>query len=187
MVMIGQVGLRPRVLTPWFYKYPVSHTRSLMQKRPPVPRPSRRRRRRKRRALGIMPKLQDYTIYTPDNQIADLAEHQGMRVHLITGPTQHMLRDTHTVYLFGSVTPLRDLDETGCVAELASSLGKELLLCDVTSGQWYKRAQSDPTFTRLHASTFPVLHPRSAVLGIPSLPLHSLQLHSLFQRTQDTL
>ena len=34
-----------------------------------------------------MPKLQDYTIYTPDNQITDLAERQGMRVHLITGPT----------------------------------------------------------------------------------------------------
>ena len=131
-----------------------------------------------------MSTLQDYTVYTPDNQIADLAEHQGMTVHLITGPTQHVLRDAHTVYLFGSVTPL--LDETGHVTELASSLGKDLLLCDVTSGQWYKRAPSDPTFTRLHASTFPVLHPRSAVLGVPSLPLHLLQLHSLFQRTRDT-
>ena len=35
-----------------------------------------------------MPNLQDYTVYTPDNQIADLAEHQGMTVHLIEGPTQ---------------------------------------------------------------------------------------------------
>ena len=37
-----------------------------------------------------MAKLQDYTVYTPDNQIADLAEHQGMIVHLIEGPTQHV-------------------------------------------------------------------------------------------------
>ena len=134
-----------------------------------------------------MPTLQDYTVYTPDNQIADLAEHQGMRVHLITGPTQHVLRNAHTVFLFGSYTPLRDMDETGRVTELASSLGKALLLCDVTTGQWYKRAPSDQTFTHLHGSTFPVLHPRSAVLGIPSLPIHHLQLLSLFQRTRDTL
>ena len=134
-----------------------------------------------------MTKLQDYTVYTPDNQMADLAERQGMHVHLITGPTQHVLREAHTVYLFGSCTPLRDMDDTGRVTELASSLGKELLLCDVTSGQWYKRAPSDPTFTHLHASTFPVLHPRSAVLGVRSLLLHHMQLISLFQRTQDTL
>ena len=134
-----------------------------------------------------MSTLQDYTVYTPDNQIADLAEHQGMRVHLITGPTQQVLREAHTVYLFGSVTPLRDLDDTGHMAALASSLGQDVLLCDVTSRQWYKRAPSDPTFSRLHPSTFPVLHPRSAVLGVPGLPLHPLQLHSLFQHTQDTL
>ena len=79
------------------------------------------------------------------------------------------------------------MDDTGHVTELASSLGKDLLLCDVTSGQWYKRAPSDQTFTHLHASTFPVLHPRSAVLGVRSLPLHRLQLLSLFQHTQDTL
>ena len=134
-----------------------------------------------------MPKLQDYTVYTPDNQIADLAEHQGMRVHLITGPTQHVLRDAHTVFLFGSVTPLRDMSETDHVTELASSLGQDVFLCDVTSGQWYKRAPSDQSFTHLHGSTFPVLHPRSAVLVVPFLPLHHLQLLSLFQRTQDTL
>ena len=134
-----------------------------------------------------MPTLQDYTVYTPDNQIADLAEHQGMTVHLIEGPTQHVLRDAHTVYLFGSYTPLRNMDETGRVTELASSLGKALLLCDVTTGQWYKRAPGDQTFTPLSTSTFPVLHPRSAVLGIRSLPLHHLQLTSLFQRTRDTL
>ena len=82
-----------------------------------------------------MPKLQDYTVYTPDNQIADLAERQGMTVHLIDGPTQHVLREAHTVYLFGSYTALRDMSETEHVTELASSLGKELLLCDVTTGQ----------------------------------------------------
>ena len=131
-----------------------------------------------------MPKLQDYTVYTPDNQIADLAEQRGMRIHLITGPTQHVLRDAHTVFLFGSVTPLRDMDETGRVTELASSLGQDVFLCDVTSGQWYKRAPSDQSFTHLHGSTFPVLHPRSAVFVVPSLPLHHLPL---FQRTQDTL
>ena len=75
-----------------------------------------------------MPKLQDYTVYTPDNQIADLAERQGMTVHLIDGPTQHVLREAHTVYLFGSYTALRDMSETEHVTELASSLGKELLL-----------------------------------------------------------
>ena len=134
-----------------------------------------------------MTKLQDYTAYTPDNQIADLAERQGMAVHLIEGPTQHVLREAHTVYLFGSYTPLRDMDDTGGVTELASSLGKELLLCDVTTGQWYKRVPSDQTFTPLSTSTFPVRHPRSAVLGIRSLPLHQLQLISLFQCTHDTL
>ena len=123
-----------------------------------------------------MPKLQDYTVYTPDNQIADLVEHQGMTVHLIDGPTQHVLREAHTVYLFGSYTPLRDMSETEHVTELASSLGKELLLCDVTTGQWYERAPSDQTFTPLSTSTFPVLHQRSAVLGIRSLPLHHMQL-----------
>ena len=134
-----------------------------------------------------MPKLQDYTVYTPDNQIADLAESRGMRIHLITGPTQHVLREAHTVYLFGSYTPLCDMDETSHVTELALSLGKEVLQCDVMSGQWYKRSPSDQTFTHLHASTFPVLHPRSAALGVRSLPLHHMQLISLFQRTQDTL
>ena len=134
-----------------------------------------------------MTKLQDYTVYTPDNQITDLAERQGMRVHLITGPTQHVLHEAHTVYLFGSYTPLRNMDETGHVTELASSLGQDVLLCDVTCGQWYKHAPSDQTFTHLHASTFPVLHPRSAILGVPGLPLHHLQLLSLFQPTEDTL
>ena len=103
------------------------------------------------------------------------------------GPTQHVLLEAHTVYLCGSYTPLRDMSETDHVTELTSSLDKELLLCDVTSGQWYKRAPSDKTFTHLHASTFPVLHPRSAVLGVRSLPLHHMQLILLFQRTQDTL
>ena len=134
-----------------------------------------------------MSKIQEYTVYTPDNQVADLAESLGMHVHLITGQYQHVLRDAHTVYLFGSHTPLRNMSETEHVTELASSLGKELLLCDVTSGQWYKRAPSDPSFTHLHTSTFPVLHPRSAVLAVRSLPLHHLQLTSLFQGTQDTL
>ena len=90
-----------------------------------------------------MAKLQEYTVYTPDNQVADLAESLGMRVHLITVPYHHVLRDAHTVYLFGSHTPVRDMSETEHLTELASSLGKELLLCDVTSGQWYKRAPSD--------------------------------------------
>ena len=127
-----------------------------------------------------MPTLQDYTVYTPDNQIADLAERQGMTVHLIEGPTQHVLREAHTVYLFGSYTPLRDMSDTDHVTELALSLGQELLLCDVTTGQWYKRALIDQTFTPLSTSTFPVLHPLSAVLGIRSVPLHHLQLISLF-------
>ena len=134
-----------------------------------------------------MPKLQEYTVYTPDNQEADLAESLGMRVHLITGPYQHVLRDAHTVYLFGSHTTLRDMSQTERLTELASCMGKELLLCDVRSGQWYKRAPSDPSFTHLHTSTFQVLHPRCAVLAASSLPLHHLQLSSLFQRTQDTL
>ena len=175
VTVIGQVGLRPRVLTPC----PINNlsfpgSRPVMQKGP-VSRPSRRRRR-KRRFLGTMPTLQDYTVYTPDNQIADLAERQGMTVHLNDGPTQHVLREAHTVYLFGSYTALRDMSETEHVTELASSLGKELLLCDVTTGQWYKRAPSDETFTPLSTSPFPVLHPRSAVLGIRSLPLHHMQL-----------
>ena len=134
-----------------------------------------------------MPKLQEYTVYTPDNQIAHLAESLGMHVHLVTGPYHHVLRDAHTVYLFGSHTPLRDMGDTERLTELASSLGKDFLLCDVTSGQWYKRAPSDQSVTHLHASTFPVLHPRNAVLVVPSLPLHHMQLTSLFQRTQDTL
>ena len=82
-----------------------------------------------------MPKIQEYTIYTPGNQVADLAESLGMCVHLITGPTQHVLRDAHTVYLFGSHAPLCDMSETEHVTGLTSSLGKELLLCDVKSGQ----------------------------------------------------
>ena len=134
-----------------------------------------------------MPKFQDYTVYTPDNQIAALAEHQGMRVHLITGPTQDVLRDAHTVFLFGSHTPLRDTSDTDQLTMIADAIGKDVFLCDVTSGQWYKRAASDQSFTHLHGSTFPVLHPRSAVLVVPSFPIHHLQLLSLFQRTRDTL
>ena len=192
MATIGQARLRPRVLLPsrardgtFINTHPCPLSRSLMQKGP-IPRPSRRRRR-KRRSLGIMAKLQDHTIYTRDNQIANFAEHQGMHVHLITGPTQHVLRDAHTVYLFGSHPPLDDTGDTEHVTQLASSLGQDVFLCDVTSGQWYKRAPNDPSFTHLHSSTFPVLHPRSAVLVASSLPLHHLQLISLFQRTQDTL
>ena len=166
-----------RSFLPLLYKYPLfPGSRSLVQKGP-VPRPSRRRRR-KRRSLGIMPKLQDYTVYIPDNQIADLAERQGMRVHLITGPTQHVLREAHTVYLFGSVTPLRDMDDTGRVTELVSSMGQDVLLCDVTSGQWYKRAPSDQTFTHLHASTFPVLHLIYAVPSWASGPCRPITCNS---------
>lgn len=134
-----------------------------------------------------MPKLQAYTVYTPDNQIAHLAKSLGMRVHTITGPYHHVLREAHTVYLFGSYTPLRDMGETERLTELASSLGKDVLLSDVASGQWYKRAPGDQSCTHLHTSTFPVLHPCSAVLVVLSLPFHHLQLTSLFQRTQDTL
>ena len=134
-----------------------------------------------------MPKLQECTVYTPDNQVADLAESLGMRVHLITGPYHHVLRDAHTVYLFGSHTPLRNMSETEHLTEFVSSFGKELLLCDVTSGQWYKRAPSDQKFTLLSTSTFPVLHPSSAILGIRSLPLHQSQLALLFQCTEQTL
>ena len=134
-----------------------------------------------------MPTLQTYTVYTSDNQVADQAERRGMRVHLINGPYEHVLREAHTVYLFGSYTPLRDMSQTEQLTELASSSGKELLLCDVTSGQWYKRTPSDQTFTPLSSSTFPVLHPRSAVLVVPSLALHSIQLASLFERTEQTL
>ena len=57
-----------------------------------------------------------------------------MTVHLIEGPTQHVLRDAHTVYLFGSYTPLRDMDETGRVTELASSLGPTRQANDAASG-----------------------------------------------------
>lgn len=73
------------------------------------------------------------------------------------------------------------------MVDFVSSLGKNLLLCDVTTGQKYKRAPSDETFTPLHASTFPVFHPRSDVLAVRSLPSHPLvlqkgrqQLNSLF-------
>ena len=52
-----------------------------------------------------MPTLQDYTVYTPDNQIADLAERQGMTVHLIDGPTQHVLRVVHTPTRHGRHRP----------------------------------------------------------------------------------
>ena len=153
-----------------------------MQQKGPIPRPARRRRR-KRRSLGIMAKLQDYTIYTPDNQIADLAKTMGCT--FMSSPARPTICYANTVYLFGSHSPLDDMSEH--VTKLASSLGQDVFLCDVTSGQWYKRAPSDPSFTHLHASTFPVLHLRSAVLVVPSLPLHHLQLLSLFQRTQDTL
>ena len=134
-----------------------------------------------------MPKLQEYTVYTPDYQVAHLAESLGMRVHIITGPYHHVLRDAHTVYLLGSLPALRDMGETEHLTDLVSSLGKELLLCDVTTGQWYKRAPSDQSFTPLHPSTFPVLHPCSAVLGFRSLPLQKTQLTSLFQRTDQML
>jgi len=134
-----------------------------------------------------MRRLRAYTVYTPDNQIAHLAKSLGMRVHTITGPYHHVLREAHIVYLFGSYTPLRDMGETERLTELASSLGKDVLLCEITSGQWYKRTPGDQSFTHLHALTFPVLHPRSAVLVVLSLPFHHLQLTSLFQRTQDTL
>ena len=79
------------------------------------------------------------------------------------------------------------MSETEHLTEFVSSFGKELLLCDVTSGQWYKRAPSYQKFTPLSTSTFPVLHPSSAVLGIFSLPLHQSQLALLFQRTEQTL
>jgi len=122
-----------------------------------------------------------------DNEVAHLAEGLGMRVHTITAPYHHVLRNAHTVYLFGSLPALRDLGETERLTDLVSSLGKELLLCDVTTGQWYKRAPSDQSFTPLITSTFPVLHPRSAVLGVRSLPLYKTQLTSLFQRTEQML
>ena len=131
----------------------------------PVPRPSWRRRTDDVQASGI------HGVH-PNNQIADLAENLGICIHLTDGPYHHVLRDAHTVYLFGSYTPLRDMSETERVTEVASSLSKELLLCDVTRGQWNKRAPSDQSFTHLHGLTFPVLHPRSAVLVVPSLPLH---------------
>lgn len=58
-----------------------------------------------------MPKLQEYTVYTPDNEVAHLAQGLGMHVHTITGPYHHVLRDAHTVYLFGSLPALRDLEK----------------------------------------------------------------------------
>lgn len=134
-----------------------------------------------------MPKLQEYTVYTPDAEVASLAQGLGMGVHTIAGPYHHVLRDAHTVYLFGSHQALRDMRETERMTDLASSLNKPLLLCDLTTRQWYKCAPSDQTFTPLYASIFPVLHSRSAVLGVPSLPHNRPQLTSLSQRTEQTL
>ena len=186
MVMIGQVGLCPRVLTPCSI-----NTRSLKpdhscKKDPPFHDPHGDDEGENVMHSASCPHFRTTRSTPPTIRPPTWPNVKGC-VHLITGPTQHVLREEHTVYFFGSVTPLRDLDETGHMTAFASSLGQDVLLCDVTSGQWYKRAPSDPTFTHLHASTFPVLHPRSAVLGVLSLPLHSLQLHSLFQRTQATL
>lgn len=59
----------------------------------------------------------------------------GMRFHTVAGQYHHVLRDTHTVYLFGSHQALRDMGETEQMVELVSSLGKNLVLCDVTTGQ----------------------------------------------------
>ena len=130
-----------------------------------------------------MSKIQEYTVYTPDNQVADLAESLGMHAHLITGPYQHMLRDAHTVYLFGSHTPLRNMSKTEHVTELVSSLGKELLLCDVTSGQWYKRAPSDPSFTHLHTSTTSVPPPPATHLPLPRHPRHAVTMNEEYRRS----
>lgn len=59
----------------------------------------------------------------------------GMRVHTIAGPYHHVLSDTHTVYLFASHQALRDMGETEQIVDLVSSLGKNLMFCDVTTGQ----------------------------------------------------
>ena len=87
-----------------------------------------------------MPRIQEYMLYTTnargvDAEAAILEKSMGMRVHTIAGPYHHVLRDTHTVYLSGSHQALRDMGETEQMVDLVSSLGKNLLLCDVTTGQ----------------------------------------------------
>lgn len=87
-----------------------------------------------------MPRIQEYTLYTIDTRGVDteaviLGQSMGMRVHTIAGPYHHLLRDTHTIYLFSSHQALRDMGETEQMGNLVLSLGKNLLRCDVTNGQ----------------------------------------------------
>lgn len=87
-----------------------------------------------------MPRIQEYTLYTTDARGVDaeatiLGQSIGMRVHTIAGPYHHVLRGTHTVYFSGSHQALRDMGETEQMVDLVSSLGNNLLLCDITTGQ----------------------------------------------------
>ena len=70
-----------------------------------------------------------------DAEAVILGQSMRMHVHTIAGLYHHVLRDTHTVYLSGSHRAPRDMGETEQMVDLVSSLGKNLLLCDVTTGQ----------------------------------------------------
>lgn len=88
----------------------------------------------------FMPRIQEYALYTTDTRGVDteaaiLGQSMGMRVHTIAGPYHYVLRDTLTIYPFGSHQALRDMGETEQMVNFVSSLGKNLLLCDVTTGQ----------------------------------------------------
>lgn len=122
-----------------------------------------------------MPRLQEYTLYTTDARGVDAevalpGQSMGMCVHTIAGPYHHVIRGAHTVYLSGSQEALRDKGQTEHMVDLVSQLGKNLLLCVVSIEQWYKRASSADCFTLLHASTFAVLHPRSAGHTLATIP-----------------
>ena len=91
-------------------------------------------------SLFIIPRIQEYTLYTTDARGVDaeaviLGQRMRIHVHTIAGLYHHVLRDTHTVYLSGSHRAPRDMGETEQMVDLVSSLGKNLLLCDVTTGQ----------------------------------------------------
>lgn len=74
--------------------------------------------------------------------------------------------------------------------DLALQLDKNMLLCDVSSGQWYKGQPTDDRFSPLRTSSFPVLHLRSAILAVRSTRFHPRgqeQLQTLFERTREIL
>lgn len=134
-------------------------------------------------------------------ELNDACEPMGNAAHALTRPIPsspiacelllryyYVVNNADAIFVFGylSSSQKQVQGNTGFAVQAAIELQKRIFLYDVNFHQWYEWHPPSARFSPMRAR-FPVLAPKSAILGSKAFPSKAQQaLTSLFERTQQS-